>query len=200
MSPSIKLTYFPLAIRGEAIRLALHIGGIDFEDERISFEQLGAAKKAGMYPFGSLPVLTVDGEVYSQSAALLRFAGKLSGLYPKCEKDAMKVDMVVDATEDLANSLFKDGSEKGRADFVASSIPRYLGGIEKIYKAVEGPFLLGDTMTIADVKLAGWASWLNDGKTFDYVPAGAIDEYPHVMAATEAVLANQKVKEWYANH
>lgn len=43
-------------------------------------------------------------------------------------------------------------------------------------------------MTIADFKLAGWASWLNDSKTF------------HSLAATEGVMASEKVKEWYAKH
>lgn len=31
-------------------------------------------------PFGQLPILSVDGDVFPQSAAILRYAGKLGGL------------------------------------------------------------------------------------------------------------------------
>lgn len=200
MAPSIKFTYFPFAMRGEATRLALHIGGVPFEDERLSFEQFGAAREAGTFPFRSLPILTVDGEVFAESNALLRFAGRLGGLYPKCEKDAMKVDMVVDAVETLVNALFKDSSAEGRKEFIENAIPRYVGAINKMYAATEGPFLLGETMTVADVKLAGWASWMNSGKPFEHIPEGSLEKYSNVMAASKAVMSNEKVKEWYAKH
>jgi hypothetical protein len=45
MAP-LKLIYFDIAGRAEMIRLALHIGGIEFEDVRVGREEF-AANKAG---------------------------------------------------------------------------------------------------------------------------------------------------------
>jgi glutathione S-transferase len=50
------------------------VGGIAFEDERISGADFGKAKGEGAYPFGQLPVLVINGKTISQSQALLRYA------------------------------------------------------------------------------------------------------------------------------
>lgn len=91
----------PTQGRAEPIRLAFHIGGIDFEDERISREAFQAAKTAGEYPFGQLPVMVIDGQTIAQSQGLLRYAGKLAGLYPSDAKQALLVDEMVGAVEDV---------------------------------------------------------------------------------------------------
>ncbi|KAF1792329.1 Thioredoxin-like fold [Phytophthora cactorum] len=76
-APKLKLTYMPHPGRGEPIRLAFYIGGVEFEDERITREELANRKPS--LPFNQLPVLEVDGEVIAQSLAILRYAGTLSG-------------------------------------------------------------------------------------------------------------------------
>lgn len=62
-----------------------------------------ALKKAGAFPFGSVPVLDLPGqpERFAQSSAILRYAGKLAGLYPDNLVDALRADMVIAALEDL---------------------------------------------------------------------------------------------------
>ena len=39
MAPNVKLTYFPGRGRAEAIRIMLRYGGVDFEDENVTFGQ-----------------------------------------------------------------------------------------------------------------------------------------------------------------
>lgn len=65
---SVKLTYFAAWGRAGAIRVALRIAGIPFEDEKINFATLKAAppQPEGPYPLGQLPVLTLDGKTYTQ--------------------------------------------------------------------------------------------------------------------------------------
>ena len=47
-----KLIYFDAPVsRGEEVRLALHIAGVDFHDERIKFDQWPAMKPTT--PYGS---------------------------------------------------------------------------------------------------------------------------------------------------
>ena len=51
-----KLTYFDAPVsRGEECRLALHLAGIDFEDERINAAMWRAMKE--QTPYGGRPVL-----------------------------------------------------------------------------------------------------------------------------------------------
>src|SRR5256885_11093454 len=78
----LKLTYFDFdGGRGEPARLALHIGGIAFEDHRISGKDWPGFRD--MMPFLGMPTLEVDGKVVSQSNSINRYVGKLAGLYPK---------------------------------------------------------------------------------------------------------------------
>ncbi len=95
----IKVTYFPGKGRAEPVRLALHVGGIEFEDERLGVEAIKVRKGAGALQLHFLPTMTVDDDVYAESGAMLRYAGKLSGLYLKCDKAAMKLDMIRDVLE-----------------------------------------------------------------------------------------------------
>jgi len=56
----LKLTYFNAPGRAYAIRTALRMGGIEFEDEFIDGKELMANKPSSpKLPLGSVPVLTV---------------------------------------------------------------------------------------------------------------------------------------------
>jgi glutathione S-transferase len=90
------LTYFNIRARAEPARLAFTIGGVDFEDERIGREEHSARKQDGREPLGQLPTLSIEDDdlTYCQSGAILRYAGRRTGLYPSDAKEALKVDMV----------------------------------------------------------------------------------------------------------
>ena len=73
------LTYFNFKGSAEAIRLALFIGGVEFEDERVTYAAVNEMRAT--LPFGQLPVLRLPGGGEglgraSQSLALLRWAGR----------------------------------------------------------------------------------------------------------------------------
>jgi len=86
-----KLTYFAFAGgRIGPIRIALRQAKVDFEDERLSFQEFGARKVS--FPGGSLPVLSINGKLLTQSLAILRWAGRQSDLYPSDPVHAMQVD------------------------------------------------------------------------------------------------------------
>ena len=57
----------------------------------------------------------MDGTDYTQSTALLRYAGKLGGTYPKCPLAALKVDEIVMIAEDVFINLFSTMGEKNEA-------------------------------------------------------------------------------------
>jgi len=97
----LKLTYFDFdGGRGEPARLALHIGGIAFEDHRIAGKDWPAVRDKA--PFLALPTLKVDGRVVSQSNSINRYVVKPTGLYRRDDLHAFPCDEVMEAVEDLA--------------------------------------------------------------------------------------------------
>ena len=79
------LYYWPLRARGEATRMILHYGDINFVDSIIPLSEFGTAKleKPDLLPFGQLPTMILPtGTVITQSGAIVRYAAKLAGVYP----------------------------------------------------------------------------------------------------------------------
>ena len=83
--------------RVEATRLALTIGGIDFDEEPIENWKSYKIETHHYRPKGQMPLLEVEGQgIFAQSHTQLRFAGKLAGLYPDDPFLAAKVDEALD--------------------------------------------------------------------------------------------------------
>ena len=76
---SFRIEYFAFGGRGEPIKLAASLGGIQFESKMVTFEQHGAQKSAGKRVWSGLPevtVLTKEGDTVAtlaQSNVCLRF-------------------------------------------------------------------------------------------------------------------------------
>lgn len=193
---TIKLTYFDARARAEALRLAFHIGGVEFEDERLTYQQFGDSRgKDGFASFYTLPVVKIDGVEYSQSHAILRYAGKLSGLYPDDPLPALRVDEITDTCEDIVNKIFAAKGKEGREKFMEEWFPRYFNTLEDLLGSADGPFVLGETLSIADLRLYVLCYSLKKG-VFDHVPADALDKYPNVGKCYDAVAQQEKVAQW----
>src|SRR2546422_5214011 len=155
--PQYKLTYFDAATsRGEECRLALHVAGLPFEDERLTRDQW-AARKAST-PFGALPVLAIDGRQLAQSNAILRFIGSQHGLHPVEPLEAALHESLMCAVEDLRTRMgpiirIKDEAEKKRARQEAAGgyLQEWGAAIERQIGA--GPYLAGMKLCVADLKL-----------------------------------------------
>ncbi|CAN0458970.1 unnamed protein product, partial [Ascophyllum nodosum] len=141
------LIYFDLPGRAEATRVALGIAGVDFEDKRISFPEFAAS------PFSALPM---NGADYTQSTALLRYAGKLTGIYPEDPLTALKVDEVVMMAEDcfIASfpSFFENDLEKKVRRFPAQAEEFIRGLAARLAANKASPYFVGDLITIADLQ------------------------------------------------
>ena len=127
----MKLTYFDFhGGRGEPARLALFIGGIAFEDDRV--KPADWARRKSETPFGALPVLEVDGQTVAQSNAINRYVGKLADLYPSDPWQAALCDETMEAVEDIATkigatfSLPEEQKKAQRSVLVEGPIPFYL--------------------------------------------------------------------------
>jgi glutathione S-transferase len=148
----MKLTYFDFhGGRGEPARLALSIGGIVFEDDRVAPSDW--ERRKGDTPFGALPVLEVDGQIVAQSNAINRYAGKLAALYPSDPWQAALCDEAIEAVEDEAPV---DAMISLNMVHIApwEAALGLLAGAGRLLKpdgvlVLYGPFMLGGTHTAA---------------------------------------------------
>jgi len=109
--PRLKLTYFGLG-RADPVRLALYIGQVPFVDERLTRDQFNARKS--LLPFGRLPVLEIDGVTVAETNVALRYAGRLSGLYPvNAPLAALQIDEILHALEELNEQLMPAVTQHG---------------------------------------------------------------------------------------
>jgi glutathione S-transferase len=193
-NPSLRLRYFPFPGRAAAIRDTLRIGGVAFEDVHVPPARFTEQKVAGELPFGSLPVLDVvtSGKTVSaaQSNAILRFAGRLAGLYPIDDPvRALKVDEALDLGEDLYHVIGPSMSEQDverrmamRKVLAEETLPRWAGFLERLLVANgRTGFVVGDSLSVADLKLYWVADKLTNG-TLDGIPKSLLDRFAAVTA------------------
>jgi glutathione S-transferase len=198
----LKLTYFDFdGGRGEPARLALHIGGIAFEDHRVAGKDWPAFRDRT--PFLAMPTLEVDGNVVSQSNSINRYVGKLTGLYPKDDWQALLCDEVMDAAEDIGTriaytiDLPEDAKKKARAELAAGGITRYLEQFQARLKANGGEYFSDKRLTVADLKVFMWIRWLRSG-ALDHIPKDLVDRVaPLLVKHFERVASHPKVAEYY---
>ena len=221
--PKLRLTYFPFQGAAEKVRLALVLGGIDFEDVRVPFPAWPALKPTT--PYGQLPLLTIDdGEPLAQSVAMLRYAGRLAStsgkadLYPVGRM--LEVDEACGFVTDIERAwrppvgVGIDPSTYGyaadfrgteghaavvkavREQFVAEALPKYMEFLGKRL-GDDRRFLCGDAPTIADCWLIPILNRFTCGAV-DHVPVECLEPFPTVVAYVARFMELDEVKAWYA--
>ncbi|MFZ6689797.1 glutathione S-transferase family protein [Undibacterium sp. SXout11W] len=201
--PQLKLTYFDFhGGRGEPVRLALAIGGIAFDDHRFTFAEFPEVRKIA--PFGQVPLLEIDGAVITQCDAILRYAGKLAGLYPIDPLQALLCDEVMYVVEEstvrLGPTFRMTGEEQkvARLALVNGSMPVYLQWLEKQLLARGGEYFADNRLTIADLKVFVDVRGLNSGR-LDHVPTDLVEKVaPALNAHMKRIAALPAVQAYYA--
>jgi glutathione S-transferase len=195
------LTYFDAPVsRGEECRLALHLAGVPFTDERLKRAEFDARKQ--QMPFGALPVLSVEGHPpLGQSNAILRLIGREHGLHPSDLWTAAREEAIMESVEDMRAHMGRitriaDPEEKKRAREEAARgyLQDWAGYIER---QIEGPFTSGAALHVVDLKLfVSMGPYLKG--SIDHVPTSVFQAFPKLLGVHAAVGHHPKVKEWYA--
>eukprot|EP00916_Digyalum_oweni_P002410 GHVL01004439.1.p1 GENE.GHVL01004439.1~~GHVL01004439.1.p1 ORF type:complete len:205 (+),score=30.15 GHVL01004439.1:22-636(+) len=198
---AIKLSYFDMGGRAEAIRVCFAVGGVKFEDERIQFPDWPAKKTdASSFPLHQCPVLKVGDEVFTQSLAILRFAGVKSKLYPTDALEVLKTDEILclidDALIQLPKKASEEEKEKLRREYIAGPFDKYMTYLETKVAKYGGPFLTGKNMTIADIFLLGLYNFFSSG-FFDHIGTKDFDKYPKLLESINKTKSNKHVVEYY---
>ncbi|KAL3668101.1 hypothetical protein V7S43_006965 [Phytophthora oleae] len=152
-------------------------GGVKFVDERVQFPDFPALKPT--LPFGQLPNLEVDGNIFAQSMAITRYAAKLAGLYPSDALDALKVDTFSCSLDELDEPYidfkFKTQDEAEKE--------------QKMKVFIEETFTLGDNVSYVDVQLLDTV----ENKLKGEFPNFTLDAFPKLAALLSSLKAEPKI-------
>ncbi|NML24934.1 glutathione S-transferase family protein [Zoogloea dura] len=201
---TLKLTYFDFpGGRAEPARLALHLGGIAFEDHRFPFADFAEVRKTT--PLRQVPTLHINGVQVTQSDAITRYAGRLAGLYPEDALQALLCDEVLGALEDInvklgaTFGLTGEALESARKALVTGALPLYLKWLETQLEQHGGEYLVDQRLTVADLKAFVVLRWLVSGK-LDHIPADLLDTLaPKLTAYLQRIAATPAIAQYYAS-
>lgn len=208
----VTLKYLAISGRAEPIRLALVLGGFDFEDQRITANDW-VEKHKKLMPYGQVPVLVVEGRLIAQAKAILRYVGKMtqwSGkpIYPRDPLVAAQVDQLVDAfdeiwlvlaptyrikdqeqKEQVRQKLFAKGGEGAKfVDIFERTISESKNG----YAVDEAGFSVADLMWFCSLNVirSGFVEGLGP-ETFK--------DYPNIMKHKEMIANISEINGYYTN-
>lgn len=198
-----KLVYFDIdGARGEAARLAMAIGGVPFEDDRVKFADW-ESRKPGT-PFGALPVLEIDGQAVAQSNGINRYVGKLAGLYPSDAWQAALCDEAMDAVEEISTRVWSTmplpAAEKKaqRESLAAGPLSYSLDRLQRRLVAQGGHYFADGRLTVADLKVFVWIRHLRSGQ-LDHIPIDLPERVaPLLVEHHDGVTEHPAVKAHYA--
>ena len=180
----IKLYYGDMPFwRAECLRVALFIGDVPFVDVRD--EPRDALKAAGKMPFGAVPVLEVDGKILSQTQAMAAYCGSLTKLRPEDPWLAAKCDEEKIAAREAL--LAPDGR-----------LTMHLGGLERLIRENGTGYVVGASLSVADLAIWRLAGWLTSG-VIDGLP-DISTQFPAITKLCALVDAHPKVEEWKMQH
>jgi glutathione S-transferase len=212
--PKLKLYYFNIKGKGEPIRLFCAYAGLELEDYRIaSFDEFGALKESGKLAFGQVPLLELDGkDQLVQTASILRYLAKISGLYPEDPILAAKVDAALEQETDAFTGLTvasyttrfgftMDEDTKANAYAIISTevLPKHLGNVEKLFEQ-------SSTGWIAGTEEPSPADFVWYMRLADFIPEKkelsdkikSLEDYPACKAFVEKFKSLEAIKGYYA--
>jgi glutathione S-transferase len=202
--PNYKLTYFDFdGGRGEPIRIALHAAGIEFEDHRISFEEF--IKTRPEMRFTCAPTLEIGDVVVTQSNGILRYVGKLAGLYPEDPMQALYADEAMGAVEDMLHQLVTtfglegDELKAARAKLADGWLTIFIEGLGEILERGGNEYFADNRLSVADLKVYVQMKSIRSGH-LDHVPADLVDRLaPNLAEHADRIDNESIVKSYYAS-
>ena len=194
------LLYFNGAGRVFGLRVALFkaFGKDGWEDSRIEFHEWAALKPD--QPLGSLPVLTLpDGRKIVQTDAIMRWAGKQSGLYPNDPLDALLVDETISTVFETLSKVPPAGGPDGKAkreEYAAGLMTKACTMLES---KLMGDWFVGSAISLADLAVSVMVNMIvTDDWT--HVAPSWMDSFPKLKALNLRVREDPLVVDYLAQY
>ncbi|XP_030851043.1 glutathione S-transferase alpha M14-like [Strongylocentrotus purpuratus] len=123
--------------------------------------------------FRQMPLLEVDGQCLIGSEAILRYACRKGNLNGKTDQDKYRIDMLSMGAKDMAfpslmSPIFlevqftKEAADKASENGIKECRERYLPVFEKVLDESTSGFLVGDSMSRADIMLFDGLCYLHE--------------------------------------
>ncbi|CAA93086.1 Glutathione S-transferase 4 [Caenorhabditis elegans] len=184
--PNYKLLYFDARALAEPIRIMFAMLNVPYEDYRVSVEEWSKLKPTT--PFGQLPILQVDGEQFGQSMSITRYLARKFGLAGKTAEEEAYADSIVDQYRDFifffrqfTSSVFygsdADHINKVRFEVVEPARDDFLAIINKFLAKSKSGFLVGDSLTWADIVIADNLTSLLKNGFLDFNKEKKLEEF-----------------------
>mmetsp|Transcript_9429 Transcript_9429/g.24125 ORF Transcript_9429/g.24125 Transcript_9429/m.24125 type:complete len:225 (-) Transcript_9429:72-746(-) len=222
MSPNaaiskVKLFYFNIKGKGEPVRLACHLAGLEIEDVRVDREEFQRMKAENAIPFGQLPYAqfySQDGAVVceiAQMRAILRTIARAcdNKLYSDSIAEQAVIDQYLDFEDDMVAAVrcsvapsrfglgdYKDDSEKlaRRAHIASEILPLKLQMLEDAFaKSSTGWVANTAGPTIADLPIFYTLGWISSG-ILDGFPTDILAKFPKILAFIDKFSAQEEYK------
>lgn len=184
-----------------AVAITLEEAGLDYTTTKVSFADAEQTKAPYLAknPKGRVPTLEVQGQMLTETGALLDYiaaSAPQAGLVPANPLDAVHMRSVMYY---LASTMHINHAHKMRGsrwadqqssfDDMKAKVPQTMAASARYIEdhALKGPFVMGDTLSLADPYLFVVCNWLK-GDQVD--PA----DYPRISAFMTAMEARASVK------
>ena len=211
MAPQVKLEYFDLYGRGEAIRLLLAAGRIDYEDYRLTADEWKTLKPDT--PFGGVPVLHWDGEQIPQANTIIRFVAKQCGLDGKDDIEFARADTILEHCNEIFPKMgplrfakAQDDRVKGAFAFLGEFLPDWLLKAEKRLAMTGGVWFSGSGLSFADIIMQVHLSFIMDPEEAAFKDMNnrksrsmILNKYPLLQANYEKVCNVPEIAQWIRN-
>jgi glutathione S-transferase len=188
-----------------ATALTLHEAGLPFEPVMVDFASAAQTKPAyhAINPKGRVPALETPQGILTETGALLEYIAALApdaGLVPADPFAAAKMremmyyiasTMHVNHAHKMRGPRWAD-NPASHADMTAKVASNMTASAGYVEDHLAGPFLLGDTLCLADLYLFTVCTWLaGDGVTVSDFPR--ITRFMQAMESRPSVIAIRKL-------
>jgi glutathione S-transferase len=138
----------------------------------------------------------------TQSNAMCRYVGRLAGLYPENDIEALYCDEALGAIEDVLHhivhtlGLQDDELRAAREKLVDGWLTIYLEGLDEMLER-GGDYFADNRLTVADLKVFGLTRWLVSGD-LDHIPSDLVARVaPRLVEHEARTAADPVVKNYY---
>ena len=170
-------------------------------DERLQFPEFKERKPT--LPLGYLPVLSIDEEISTQTEPMVRWAARISGLYPIDLKEAMRVDEVCAVAHEVLYKCPFDADEEvkkaKRLEYAEGRMLQNMSYVDSKLAGSSNGFLLPGGISMADLQVYMVVHMIKTGN-FDHIEPEYVDRFPNICKNAAAVDADPLIVEYRANY
>ncbi|KAL8801512.1 MAG: hypothetical protein Q9182_004415 [Xanthomendoza sp. 2 TL-2023] len=199
--PTIHYLDFASRGRGQVVRLMWEDAGVAYEDIRYGFDEYPECKKtviAEKNPTTTVPVVELNGNILTQSYAILRHFGRQLKYEGETEEEKYLADAMCDIAIDwrtlFVTAFFSPNKEETYPKHKETDRKHFLSALETHLKShnlsQQGPFVIGKNITYADLVI--YQLLHDEGLTQE--EGKGLQEYPRLKQMVDAVESRPNVK------